>query len=267
MRLLPTITRDKLNDWGVSALGLASVVVLWWILAATVLGQFQIPTPSAVVATFFDRGWSYYADIFSVLVKEAGTGYVYGVAIALALSVLVLLVPFLEPVIMQIAVVTYCLPIIVLAPILIIVHEIPDKGDVSPTAIDLAAVSVVFTTVVGAILGLRRAERASLDVVTVFGGGRWQQFRRVRLLASLPTLFSTLQIAAPAAFLGALLGEWFDRHMEIGVGPSLYLAMNTRETELAWSLGFGCAIVSGFSYLVIGLAAKAVAPWSSGEAA
>ena len=46
----------------------------------------------------------------------------------------------------------------------------------------------------------------------------------------------------PAAFLGALLGEYFDRHLEVGVGPSLILAQNNRETALAWSLGIACAL-------------------------
>ena len=51
-----------------------------------------------------------------------------GVGLALLLAMLVLLVPRLEPVIMQLAVITYCLPIVVLAPILIIVHDLPESG-------------------------------------------------------------------------------------------------------------------------------------------
>ena len=193
-------------------------------------------------------------------------GYVVGVAVALLLATLVLLVPRLEPVIMQFAVVTYCLPIVALAPILIIVHDLPETGGTSPTAIDLAAISVFFTTVVGAVLGFRSADRTTVDVVSVYGGGKVQQFLRVRLVSALPALFTTLQIAAPAAFLGALLGEYFDRHLEIGVGPSLILSQNNRETALAWSLGIACALVSGVAYLLIGLLGRWVAPWSKGVA-
>jgi ABC-type nitrate/sulfonate/bicarbonate transport system permease component len=50
----------------------------------------------------------------------------------------------------------------------------------------------------------------------------------------------------------------------IGVGPSLYLAQNNRETALVWTLGFSCAIVSGLAYLVIGLMGRAVTPWAKG---
>ena len=219
-----------------------------------------------MLAKFHERGFDYYRGIFSVTLEEAVTGYVYGVVIALLLAVLVLLVPILEPVIMQFAVITYCLPIVVLAPILILAHEIPVKGGTSATAIDLAAISVIFTTVVGAVLGFRSADKATLDVVH---GLR----RRVRPAVlpgapggGPPGILTTLQLAAPAAFLGALLGECFDKHLEIGVGPSLFLAQNNREIALAWSLGFGCALVSGLAYVLIGLLSRVVTPWSKGIA-
>lgn len=258
------MTSARLQTWAIGIAGIALVVAIWWIAATTFLAGHRIPTPPDVISKFHERGFSYYREIFSITLKEATIGYLWGVLIALVLAVLVLLIPVLEPVIMQFAVITYCLPIVVMAPILIVAHELPVKGGTSATAIDLAAISVIFTTVVGAILGFRSADKASLDVVQVYGGGRVQQFFRVRLVSALPALFSTLQIAAPAAFLGALLGEWFDKHLEIGVGPSLYLAQNNRETELAWTLGFGCAIVSGVAYFAIGWVGKAIAPWAKG---
>lgn len=241
-------------------------IAVWWLCAATFLKAHQVPTPPDVIQVFHDRGFGYYRRTFSITLQEAVRGYVIGVVIALLLAMLVLLVPFLEPVIMQFAVVTYCLPIVVLAPILIIANDLPLPGGLSHTAIDLAAISVFFTTVVGAVLGFRSADPSTLDVVEVYGGGKVQQFLRVRLVSALPALFTTLQIAAPAAYLGALLGEYFDRHLEIGVGPSLILAQNNRETALAWSLGIACALVSGVAYMLIGLIGRAVAPWSKGTA-
>jgi ABC-type nitrate/sulfonate/bicarbonate transport system permease component len=258
---------ERLRTATIGAIGVVTMIAVWWVVAATILSDFQIPTPPEIVDVFRERGLGYYQRVFSITLKEAGWGYLVGVALALTTAVVVLLVPVIEPLVMQFAVITYCLPIVVLAPILITVHEIPEKGGLSATAIDLAAVSVFFTTVVGAVLGFRTVDRSTLDVVSVYGGSRFQQLRRVRLVSALPALFSTLQIAAPAAFLGALLGEYFDRHLEIGVGPSLILSQNNRETALAWSLGLGCAVVSGLAYLVLGLIGRIVAPWSRGVSA
>lgn len=260
----PTLSRDQRSTLLLGLFGAVVSLAVWWLLAATWLSDNHVPTPPDVLDVFRERGLSYYEKIFSVTLGEAVRGYVIGVGSALVLATLVLLVPRLEPVIMQFAVVTYCLPVVVLAPILIIVHDLPEPGGHSATAVDLAAISVFFTTVVGAVLGFRSADPAALDVVSVYGGGKPQQFFRVRLVSALPALFTTLQIAAPAAYLGALLGEYFDRHLEVGVGPSLILAQNNRETALAWSLGIACAIVAGVAYMGIGLLGRVVAPWSKG---
>lgn len=260
----PTITREQGTNLAFATLGALVTVTVWWVSAATWLADNQVPTPPDVLAVFGERGFGYYERIFSVTVGEAARGYVVGVGAALVLAALVLLVPWLEPVIMQLAVVTYCVPIVALAPILIIVRDLPDGF--SQPAVDLAALSVFFTTVVGAVLGFRSADASALDVVSVYGGGKVQQLLRVRLVSALPALFTTLQIAAPAAFLGALLGEYFHRQLEVGVGPSLILAQNNRETPLAWSLGIACALVAGTVYLAIGLLGRVVTPWSKGVA-
>lgn len=260
---------ERLRTWVIGAAGALGTVALWWIVAALFFSAKQVPTPPQVIEVFGDRGWDYYQRIFGVTLKEAGQGYLIGVALALATAMVVLLIPIIEPVVMQFAVITYCLPIVVLAPILNSVHDIPIAVPggglpLSQTAIDLAALSVFFTTVVGAVLGFRTAEPVALDVVEVYGGSKLQQFFRVRVVSALPAIFTTLQIAAPAAFLGALLGEYFDRHLEVGVGPSLILSQNNRETALAWSLGLTCALVSGVVYLVLGLLGRVVTPWSKG---
>lgn len=262
---------ERARTWIVGALGASATVGLWWLAAELFFTPKQVPSPPDVLDVFTTRGFDYYQRIFTVTLKESGQGYLIGVALALLTAVLVLLVPVIEPIVMQFAVITYCLPIVVLAPILITIHDFPvaEPGGPLPlsrTAIDLAALSVFFTTVVGAVLGFRAAEKATLDVVSVYGGGRIQQLLRVRLVAALPALFTTLQIAAPAAFLGALLGEYFDRHLEVGVGPSLILSQNNRETALAWSLGLACALVSGVVYIALGLLGRVVTPWSKGAA-
>jgi ABC-type nitrate/sulfonate/bicarbonate transport system permease component len=265
------LTSERTRTLVIGAGGVVATVALWWIIASLFFNANQVPTPPDVIDVFRDRGFDYYQRIFTVTLKESIQGYGVGVVLALATAMLVLLVPVLEPIVMQFAVITYCLPIVVLAPILITIHDFPiivpgQALPLSKTAIDLAALSVFFTTVVGAVLGFRTADRSTLDVVEVYGGSRLQQFFRVRMVSALPAIFNTLQIAAPAAFLGALLGEYFDRHLEVGVGPSLILSQNNRETAQAWSLGLACALVSGIAYIVLGLVSRAVTPWSRGVA-
>ncbi|MDF9717740.1 ABC transporter permease subunit [Nocardioides sp. ChNu-99] len=250
----------------VGAAGVVVVVLLWWLLALTLLADARVPTPGGVVASVLDDGWAYYGPNFSMTVEEALVGFVYGNVAAIALASFVLLVPQLESVIMQLAVISYCIPIVAIAPVLYIVIGIPEDGAPSGTAVALATLSVFFTTVVGTVLGLRSAERTSLDVVSVYGGGRWAQLRKVQLVSALPSILNALQIAAPAAFLGAILGEYAGG-LRPGVARVLVTAQQNLDVERAWATGLLCALVAGLGYAAFGLLGRVVSPWSKGVAA
>jgi ABC-type nitrate/sulfonate/bicarbonate transport system permease component len=255
----------RLPHWAIGIIGVLVIVAIWWIIAlvvAPIEGKYApIPAPPAVVQAILDRGLGW-VPAFTVTLWEAGVGFFWGNLIALVLSAFVLVVPKAEGVLNQIAVITYCVPIIVVGQIVIIIlggSKAP--GLPSSTAIFLAALSVFFTTVVGTLLGLKAADKASLDVVTVFGGSKFTQLRKVRLIAALPNILSALQIAVPAAFLGAILGEYFGK-TDRGVGPALIGSQIQLFSDRVWALFVLCAAVSIVGYAIVGLIGRIIAPWS-----
>jgi ABC-type nitrate/sulfonate/bicarbonate transport system permease component len=247
------------------AVGLGGIVVLWWVAALTVLSEARIPTPDGVVGAVVRDGLGFYWQHFSVTVREAAIGFFWGNLIAVLLASLVLVLPWTERLIMQIAVISYCIPIVAVAPVLYIVIGAPSTGEPSGTAVALAVLAVFFTTVVGTLLGLRSADPASLDVVTVYGGSRITQLRKVRLIAAVPAILNALQIAAPAALLGAILGEYVGGVRQ-GVGLALIIAQQNLDVERAWAIGLLCAVVAGGAYALFGLIGRVAAPWSRGAA-
>ncbi|HAQ59636.1 MAG TPA: ABC transporter permease [Microbacterium sp.] len=258
-----------LPAWVTGVIGVVAIIALWWILAATVFsnvgpgGVQAIPTPPQVVAEFFATGWEFYARNFGVTLTEAGIGYLWGNGLALVLAALVLIVPRLEGVVMQIAIITYCIPIVALGLLLIVIVPIPESGQPSTTAVFLAALSCFFTTVVGALLGLKAADKSSLDLITVYGGSRLTQLRKVRLIASLPAILNALQIAVPAAFLGAVLGEFFGK-ITVGVGPAMIAAQQALNSARVWDIALASGAVALLGYGLLGLVSRAIAPWSKG---
>lgn len=256
--------RRLARRWAPGTLGVAGILAVWWLAAATVLAGTTMPTPLGVVRGFVDDGLGFYVANLSVTLEEAVRGFVVGNGLALLLASLVLLVPALERLVLQVAVISYCLPLVAITPILYIVIGPPPAGEPSGTAVVLAALSVFFTTVVGAVLGFRSADPASLDVVTVFGGGRWQQLVRVRLVAALPGIIGALQIAAPAALLGAILGEYIGG-VDRGVGPALVNAGQSLNAERAWGIALACALVAGAGYALFAALARLVTPWAAGS--
>ena len=256
-------TMDKRRALLYSAAGMAAVVAIWWLAVLSVLRDSRIPSPGGVVGRIIEDGLGFYWQHFSVTVQEAAIGFFWGNLAAILLASVVLVLPWTEWLITQMAVISYCIPIVAVAPVLYLVIGAPSTGEPSGTAVALAVLAVFFTTVVSTLLGLKSADRASLDVVTVYGGSRLTQLRKVRLIAALPSILNALQIAAPAALLGAILGEYVGGVRQ-GVGLALVIAQQNLDVERAWAIGLLCAAVAGGAYALFGLIGKLVAPWSKG---
>ncbi len=259
------LRRESLRSAGFGLLGVLGVLAVWQLLVLTLLADARIPSPAGVVEAAVDRGWDYYALHFGMTLEEAAVGFAYGTIAAIALAAVTLLVPALEQLVMQIAVITYCVPLVAIAPVLFIVIGNPEEGTRAGTATALAALSVFFTTVVGTVLGLRSADQASLEVVRVFGGGVVRQLTKVRLIAALPAMLAALRVAAPLAFLGAILGEYVGG-VQRGVAITLKIAQQNVDVEGAWAIGLGCAVVAGAFYGLFALLARLGTPWSRGAA-
>ncbi|SBS72913.1 ABC transporter permease [uncultured Microbacterium sp.] len=261
----------RMPGWLAGLIGAAVLIAAWWLLSVTAFTPAEgttftpVPTPWAVLETLWNDGLAPYWSVFQVTIGEALTGYVWGNAIALLLASTVLLLPRLEPVIMQVAVVSYCLPVVAVGGLaIVILGGAKRPGDLSATAIFLAALAVFFTTVVGALLGFKAADRATLDVVRVYGGSRFTQLRKVRLIAAAPAILNALQIAVPSAFLGAILGEYMGA-IDRGVGITLIKLQGDLDSTRVWAVFLLSAVVALIGYGIVGLISRLVTPWVSGR--
>jgi ABC-type nitrate/sulfonate/bicarbonate transport system permease component len=249
--------------WVGGVIGIVVIVVVWWIASVTLYqGSGAIPTPPSVVAKFFDAAqWRATLNNASGTVGSAALGYLWGNVGAIVLAILVLLIPVLEPLANQIAVVTYCIPLVAVGPVIVIVSG---RDAPSGASVVLAALSCFFTTAVGALLGLRAAPRTSIDLVKAYGGGTWMALRKVQLISALPALFAALKIAAPAAFLGAILAEYLGSGGDSTLGRAIIAAQTQSNAPQLWYLALVSGIISGVGFLVVSVVARLVTPWTSG---
>lgn len=247
------------DRWFAGLVGVVAVLALW--SAAGVFEWFHgtIPTPWAVVATIVDTGWSYYAENFSATIGLALRGFFWGNLLAILLAFLVILIPPIEGLATQLAIISYCTPIIAVAPIIQVAF-----AQVQTMIIFLAAISVFFTTMIGTLSGLRSPNRASLDLVRVYGGGRMSQLRRVRVEAALPNMLAAIKIAAPAAVLGAVLGE-FLAMPDKGAGPAMIVAQQRGDIPQVWAIALLSGAVAGIGYAIVAIIARFATRWATGR--
>ncbi|GAA2749268.1 ABC transporter permease [Amnibacterium kyonggiense] len=249
--------------WVGGVMGVVLIVLVWWILSVTSLGRSgAIPTPLEVILLFGKAfGDSSYWQAIGATSLAAGEGYLIGNAIAIVLALIVLLNPRSEGFATQLAVVTSCLPLTAIGPLVAIMTQAGSRV----TSVFLAALSVIFTTVIGSILGLKSANRTQLDVVSAYGGSRFTQVRKVRLFAALPSFLAALKIAAPAAFLGAVLGEYFLVGVDSGIGILLLNAQFYNDATRVWVLALTSGAIAGLAYFLIDRIGRLLTPWAAGD--
>ncbi|WP_328292195.1 ABC transporter permease subunit [Kineococcus sp. NBC_00420] len=253
------VAGKEMPPWVGGVIGVVSVLAVWSLVSSIFFGSNGIvPTPWGVLRQFGDTGFQTYWNNLSVTTSSAAQGWLWGNLAAIAIAVVVLLIPPLEGAANQVAVISYCIPLTAIGPIVLIVS---DPG-ARTASIFLAAISVIFTSVVGCLLGLRAADRTALDVVHAYGGSTWTALVKVRLIAALPNVFGALKLAAPASFLGAVLGEYLGG-VDSGIGIMIIAAQTNLKYAQIWGLAILCGLIAGLAYVVIGLVAKLLTPWSS----
>ncbi len=241
--------------WAAGLIGLLIVLGVWELLGLTVFSSSGIvPPPTAIVSQMTKDGWHFYWPNLQTTMQEAAYGWLWGNALAIALAVAFLAVPIIEKPLIRLSVVTYCLPIIAVGTIFQIVF----KGQ-TPKII-LAAMSVFFTTLIGMLVGLRSADPTSLELVHCYGGGRIAQLVKVRLKVCLPNLFAALRIAAPAAVLGAIIGEYLGG--ENGLGVAMINSEQALQVERTWGIALVATLVAGLGYAATAFIGRRLTPWA-----
>ncbi len=258
MSLVPALRvtrRGGLPSWVFGVAGLVVLLVVWEILGRTVFaGSRAVPPPTAIVKQLGADGFGFYGPNISTTLREAGKGWLWGNLIAVVLAVAFVQIPLVEKALLQLALASYCLPVIAIGPVLAVLFS----GDTSKVV--LAALSVIFTTLVGALVGLRSADRTSLDLIRAYGGGSWTQLWKVRLRASLPSLFAGLRIAAPAAMLGAIVGEYLGA--ESGLGVAMINSQQSLAVARTWGIALVATALSGAAYALTALIGRLLTPWA-----
>jgi len=248
-------SRPQSSRWLMGASGFVALIVVWQLLTATVAsGNPEWPTPWSIVSLIHSDGWNFYWPNVQTTMWEAIKGFFWGNVIAVALALLILLVPVIEKPLLQLSMISYCLPIVAIGPVL----AVSFSGE-QPKAI-LAGMAVFFTTLIGMLAGLRSADRASLDVIRAFGGGRYHMLVKVRFKASLPSLFGSLRIAAPAAVLGAIIGEYLGG--DSGLGVAMINSEQSLNIARTWGIALVATALAGLGYAVMAAVGRVATPWT-----
>jgi NitT/TauT family transport system permease protein len=195
--------------------------------------------------------------------KEAVVGFVVGASIGFVLGALVARLAVLQRGIMPYVVASQTIPILALAPIIVV-----GLGSLSIfgwTPADWMRVSVIaayltfFPVTVNTVRGLQSPDPAAVELMQSYAAGEWAVFWKLRVPAAMPYLFSAFKVAATACVVGAIIGE-LPSSIQDGLGGYIinfnqYYVLNP---ENLWATNLIAALLGISFFLVVLLVEKLV---------
>lgn len=231
---------------------LVTIAALWWLaLLVLHISPFIGKTPLDIWAYLVtspeaDANRAEILANTAITLGDAALGYAAGLAGALVIALVFVLLPPVEATFMPVAMVLRTFPLIAMTPLIILGFG---RG-----AAGLAAVGfivVFFAALVTMSFGLRSTPTAPLDVVTAHGGGAFSRTVLVGIPHAVPSFFTAARVAAPHALTGALLAEWLITGK--GIGAQMLQAAGTSRYAELWAAATVIALVAITIYTAIAI--------------
>ena len=236
------ISMEKLQSIVLGAIGILLFLSLWEVIGVNRLAGLTWPPLSTVLVFMFDPSrQALFLRAMGASFSMVAAGYALGTLIGVVTAGLVHVVPVLRPGLDRLAGVIHAIPAIALAPLFIVLL------DRELTGMAIATLNVFFVLYVATTSGLANSTATHRDLFQVLGSSPLTRLLRLDLPAALPAMVSGLKFAIPAAFIGAILGEWFGSSR--GLGLLMVSAMQNFQIPLLWSAVF---IASAASLLAFG---------------
>lgn len=219
LELAPALPRRRAARLRLPSLrraGLATLVFLvvlaflQWGVPALGIPRFVLPTPSDVWRSATNPEHRLLSH-FTITATEAVSGLLVGSLAAFLVAVLFVQLPPLEDALYPWVIVFQTVPLVAIAPLLVIWF-----GNGLAPRIAMAAIFAFFPMLVNTLRGLRHASRESLELLQSYAANDWQLFWLLRLPGSLPFVFTGLKIASTLAVIGAIVGEYAGASQGLG---------------------------------------------------
>ncbi len=218
------------------------LAVLLWDAVVRLAGypDFILPSPGSVLARFTayagtGRLWPHVA----MTLQEVFLGFGLAFCLASLLGYFIAHSPFLERAVLPLVVIFQALPIVALAPLVILWF-----GFGLTAKIIVCSLIAFFPMLVSTVVGLRGIDRRLVEVALIFGADRWQMLGLVEVPLALPVLLGGVKVGLPLAVTGAVVGEFVSADQ--GLGYLINLGRGLFDTPLMFvSLFLLAAIALG----------------------
>jgi NitT/TauT family transport system permease protein len=276
-----SVVRDVLVRIGTLLLVLAAIWGLWegyrwtWMhfgfTHPFVVDDITMPSLRDIVGALFERtqgegsplliDYLWHSALFTA--KEAVVGFVFGATFGFFLGAIVARFLVLQRGLMPYIVASQTIPILAVAPIVVVgLGSVTIAGwtpDAWMRVAVIAAYLTFFPVTVNTVRGLTSADPAAVELMRSYAAGEWAIFWKLRVPSALPYLFSAFRVSATACVVGAIIGE-LPSSIQDGLGGAIinfnqYYALNPKNL---WATNLIAAGLGISFFLAVVLAEKLV---------
>jgi NitT/TauT family transport system permease protein len=238
-------------------LAVTVALIAVWQAVCSLFGvpTYIVPSPARVWAATVDN-WSMLVSNTWPTALESLLGFAVGNGVAILLAVLFVHWKPAERALMPVAVFVRTIPIVAVAPVLVIL-----LGTGYGPKIVIAALISFFPTLVNMVRGLESVDKQSLELLRVLSATRREVFWKVRVFASLPYLFSSLKISATSSVIGAIVAEWIGSQQ--GLGYLIIQATYNFNTPLLYATMTVASVMAVVFFAAIGICERLIVTWNT----
>ena len=241
---------------------LAVVIGVWYAVTYLALAprrRFLLPPPHEVITDGFGD-WRTFHETLRALgatAKVALVGLAIAATLGIVFAVLMSQAGWVERSFYPWAVVLQTIPILAIVPLIGFW-----LGYGFWSRVVVCVLVAMFPVITNTLFGLRSTDAGQHDLFTLRGAGRWARLVHLEFPSALPALFTGLRISAGLSVIGAIVGDFFFRQGQQGIGSLI----DDYTQRLQSAPLFAAIIVSSLFGLVLfwlfGLAARlTVGPW------
>jgi NitT/TauT family transport system permease protein len=246
----------RISVVGTALLSLAAALLIWWIVARIAgLPAFILPSPAQVAIRF----WKALSDgsllgNSLVTLMEVLLGLLAGTAAAVVLGYAIAKSRLFERLISPFLVGTQAVPIIAIAPLLVIWF-----GPGTFSKVLICALTVFFPVLVNTVVGVRAVPKPLHDLMGSLYATPTQTLRYLELPAALPVLLGGLRIGATLSVIGAVVGELVGS--DRGLGFLVNVARGQYDTALVFVAVFTLIVLALILYGAVTILEKKFLTW------
>jgi NitT/TauT family transport system permease protein len=217
--------------------------------------QVLLPSPSLIWQVFDGAGATLFADFYQTFVRSAIPGFIIGSGSGFIIAIAADKIPFLQRGLIPIGNFFSAVPIVGIAPIMIMWFGFDWQSKAA-----VVAIMTFFPMMVNTLVGINETDKIDRDLLHTYATNYWRELLSLRLPNAMPFILNALKINSTLAMIGAIVAEFFGTPI-VGMGFRISAEVGRLNIDMVWATIAIAALTGSMFYGVFALLERKLTFW------